>query len=85
MDDAELAANTHDDILALCQQRPPSNELRHYVKALAVMAEGVFQWAAVASQLVLNPPAHFGCSSENCINHLLEPSTHRDGQDLLDG
>jgi NACHT domain len=85
MDDAELAAGAHEDILAFFQQRLPSNEFRHYVEALAVKAEGLFQWAAVASQLVLNPPARFGYSSKKCINHLLEPSTNRHGQDLLDG
>ena len=81
MDDPELAAETHEDILALFQQRLPSNEFRHYVKALAVKAEGLFQWAAVASQLILDPPARFRYNKEKCIKHLLEPSR---GQDLLD-
>jgi hypothetical protein len=85
MDDTKLAAETHGDILAFFQQRLPSNELRHHVEALAVKAEGLFQWAAVASQLILDPPAHFGYSEEKCINHLLEPSANRHGQDLLDG
>jgi hypothetical protein len=85
MDDTELAAKTHKDILAFFQQRLSSNEFRNYVEALAVKAEGLFQWAAVASQLILDPPARFGYSNEKCINHLLEPSTNRHGQDLLDG
>jgi hypothetical protein len=84
MDDTELAAETHGDILAFFQQRLPSNELRHYVEALAVKAEGLFQWAAVASQLILDPPARFDYSEETCIKHLLDPSTERRGQDLLD-
>jgi hypothetical protein len=84
MDDAELAAESHKDILAFFQQRLPSNEFRHYVEALAVKAEGLFQWAAVASQLILDPPARFRYSMETCINYLLEPSTNRHGQDLLD-
>jgi hypothetical protein len=84
-DDTELAAGTHGDILAFFQQRLPSNEFRHHVKALAVKAEGLFQWAAVASQLISDPPAHFRYSGEKCINHLLEPGTNRHGQDLLDG
>src|SRR6266852_5445672 len=84
MDDTELAAETHRDIFAFFQQRLPSNEFGAYVEALAVKAEGVFQWAAVASQLILDPPARFGYSNEKCINHLLEPSTNRHGQDLLD-
>jgi NACHT domain len=84
MDDTELAAETHGDILAFFQQRLPSNELRHYVEALAVKAEGLFQWAAVASQLILDPHERFDYSGETCIEHLLKPSTNRRGQDLLD-
>jgi hypothetical protein len=85
MNDTELAAETHGDILTFFQQTLPSNQFSHYVEALAVKAEGLFQWAAVASQLILDPPARFGYSDEMCINHLLEPSTKRHGQDLLDG
>ena len=85
MDDTELAAGTHRDILTFFQERLPSNEFRHYLEALAVKAEGLFQWAAVASQLILHPPARFGYSKKKCINHLLEPSTNRYGQDPLDG
>jgi hypothetical protein len=85
MDDTGLAAETHGDILAFFRQRLPSNEFRYYLEALAVKAEGLFQWAAVASQLILDPPARFGYSKEKCINHLLEPGTNRHGQDLLDG
>ena len=85
MDDTELAAETHKDILTFFQQSLPSNEFGRYVEPLAVKAEGLFQWAAVASQLILDPPASFGYSNEKCIKHLLEPSTNRHGQDLLDG
>src|SRR6201990_1728429 len=84
MDDTELAAETHEDIIVFIQQRLPSNDFGRYVEALAVKAEGLFQWAAVASQLILDPPARFGYSKEKCIKHLLEPSTNRRGQDLLD-
>jgi NACHT domain len=84
MDDTELAAETHGDILAFFRQRLPSNEFAHYVEPLSVKAEGLFQWAAVASQLILRPPARFGYSKEKCIKHLLEPSTNRRGQGLLD-
>ena len=84
MNDAELAAETQGDIVAFFQQRLPSNEFKHYVKPLAEKAEGLFQWAAVASQLIIDPPPRFRYSSEKCINHLLESSTNRHGQDLLD-
>jgi hypothetical protein len=85
MDDTELAAETHGDIFAFFQQKLTSNESGGYLEALAVKAEGLFQWAAVASQLILDPPARFGYSNETCINHLLGLSTNRHGQDLLDG
>jgi hypothetical protein len=86
MDDTELAAGTHGDILAFFQQRLSSNQFRHHVEALAVKAEGLFQWAAVASQLILDPPARFRYSGEKCIHHLLllEPGTNRHGPELLD-
>ena len=85
MNDTELAAETYQDILAFFHQRLPSDEFKRYVEPLAVKAEGLFQWAAVASQLILRPPARFGYSKEKCVKHLLEPSTNRRGQDLLDG
>ena len=44
----------------------------------------MFQWAAVASQLIQDPPGHFGYSKKRCINHLLKLSTNRNGQDPLD-
>jgi hypothetical protein len=84
MDDTELAAEAHQDILAFFRQRLPSNEFSRYVEALAVRAEGLFQWAAVASQFILDPPARLGYSKVKCIKHLLESSTNRHGQDLLD-
>jgi hypothetical protein len=84
MDDTDLAADTDEDILAYFQQSLPSDEFSHDVEALTVKAEGLFQWAAVASQLILDPPARFGYSEEKCIKHLLEPSTNRRRQDPLD-
>jgi hypothetical protein len=84
MNDTELAAETHRDILTFFQQRLPSDEFRHYIEALAKKAEGLFQWAAVASQFILHPPARSRYSKENCIKHLLESSTNRHGQNLLD-
>ncbi len=84
MKDSELAAKTHDDILAFLRDRLPSDQFRHYGDALAIKAEGLFQWAAVASQFILDPPGRFGYSKKKCINHLLKPGTKRDGQDPLD-
>ena len=84
MNDTELAAETHTDIITFLRGKLPSDKFGGYIKALAVKAEGLFQWAAVASQLVLDPPARFGFSQERCIKHLLEPSTNRHRQGLLD-
>src|SRR6267154_1501136 len=84
MDDTELAAETHNDITTFLQKKLSSDECGGYVEALAVKAEGLFQWAAVACQLILDPPERFDYSGETCIKYLLEPSTNRRGQDLLD-
>ena len=85
MTDAELAATTHDDILAFLRDKLPSDEFRNYGDALAIKAEGLFQWAAVASQFILDPPGRFGYSKKKCINHLLKAGANCDGQDPLDG
>jgi hypothetical protein len=84
MTDPELAATTQDDILVFLRERLPSDEFRNYGDELAIRAEGLFQWAAVASQFILDPPGRFGYSKKKCINHLLKPGANRDGQDPLD-
>src|SRR6266481_1892694 len=84
MNDAELAAETHQDISTFLRGRLPLDRFGGYVEALAVKAEGLFQWAAVASELILDPPARFVYDGETCIKYLLGPSTNRSGQDPLD-
>ncbi len=84
MNDLELAAETHDDILAFLRERLPSEEFRNYGNALAIKAEGLFQWAAVACGYVLKPPGSFGFSKKKCIEHLLRLSADYYGQDPLD-
>jgi hypothetical protein len=84
MTDSELAATTHDDILVFLRERLPADEFRNHGEELAIKAEGLFQWAAVASQFVLDPPGRFGYSKKKCINHLLKPGANRGGQDPLD-
>ena len=84
MDDAELATETHKDILTFLREKIPSDTFGDYIEALAKKAEGLFQWAAVASQLVLDPPERFDFCAETCIKRLSEPSTNLHGQDLLD-
>ncbi len=85
MNDSELAAKTHEDILAFLQERLPLDEFRNHGDALAIKAEGLFQWAAFSSQFILDPPGRFGYSKKKVINHLLKRSASRDGQDPLDG
>ncbi len=82
--DSELAATTHDDILAFLQKKLPSDEFRRYGEALATRAEGLFQWAAVARGFILDPPECFAFSKKECINYLLKFTTVRDEQDPLD-
>ena len=84
MTDFELAATMHNDILIFLKERLPSDDFRNYGRALAIKSEGLFQWAAVASQFILDPPGRFVYDKEKCINHLLKPGANRDGQDPLD-
>src|SRR6266702_3147675 len=84
MNDPELAATTHNDILVFLQERLPSYEFKMYGDTLAIRAEGLFQWAAVACGYISNPPEFFGFSKKKCIEHLLKPTTNRHRQDPLD-
>ncbi len=85
MDDPELAAKTHDDIIVFLREWLPSEEFKNYGNALAIKAEGLFQWAAVACGYILKPPAFFGFSKKKCIAHLLRLTADYRGQDPLDG
>ena len=84
MNDIDLAAETHNDILTYLRGKLPSDKFGGYVEALAVKAEGLFQWAAVACQFALDPPETFGYDEETCIKYLSSPSTNSGGQDPLD-
>ena len=84
MDDTELAAEADKDILIFLRTKLPLDKFGDYVEALAAKAGRLFQWAAVACQLVLDPPEDFNYDEEACIKHLLEPNTNPHGQDPLD-
>ncbi len=84
MDDLELAAKTHDDILTFLRTTLLSEELNHYCDALATKAEGLFQWAAVACGYILDPPESFDFSRVKCIEHLLKRTVDRHRPDPLD-
>ena len=79
MNDPELAATTHDDILLFLRKMLFSNGLEKESEALARRAEGLFQWAAVACGYILErKPVR---SRKERIQHLL--NTAADGQDPL--
>ncbi len=84
MKDPELAATTHEDILAFLQEKLPLDEFRKYGDTLAIRAEGLFQWAAVACGYISNPPEFFGFNKKKCIEHLLKLTADRHRQDPLD-
>jgi len=84
MDDFELAAKTHDDILIFLRTTLLSDELSVYCDALATKAEGLFQWAAVACGYILDPPEFFDFSETKCIEHLLKPAAEHHRPDPLD-
>ena len=84
MDDTELAVETDSDILMFFRGKLPSDKFGGYFEALAAKAGRLFQWAAVASQLVLDPPEDFDYDGETCIRHLLKPSGNSRGQGPLD-
>ncbi len=84
MDDLELAAKTHDDILTFLRTTLLSDELNHYCDALATKAEGLFQWAAVACGYILDPPEFFDFSRIKCIEHLLKLTADHRRPDPLD-
>jgi len=84
MDDLELAAKTHDDILTFLRAMLLFDELNIYCASLATKAEGLFQWAAVACGYILDPPEFFGFSRVKCIEHLLKPTADHRRPDPLD-
>jgi hypothetical protein len=84
MDDAELAAETEQDICLYIQSELPPDMFKDHGIELAKAAEGLFQWAAVACGFINSPPASFGFSKKKCMQCLLGHSQGRHGQDPLD-
>ena len=78
MNDPDLAATTHDDILTFLRKMLHSYGLEQESEALARRSEGLFQWAAVACGYILEPkPVR---RRKGRIQHLLNTA---DGQDPL--
>jgi NACHT domain len=84
MDDAKLAAKTEQDIRMYLQKKLPPEVFKDCGAELAKAAEGLFQWAAVASGFITRPPASLGFSERKCVQRLLGHSRDRNGQDPLD-
>ena len=83
MDDALLAANTEQDIGAYLRNELPEEVFKDHGSKLAKAAEGLFQWAAVASGFI-NSTASLGLSDDDCVRRLLGHSRGLSGEGLLD-
>jgi NACHT domain len=84
MDDPQLAAKTEQDIGLYLQSELPRDVFENHGAKLAKAAEGLFQWAAVASGFINNPPSSFGFSKKQVVQRLLGHSQDLDEQDPLD-
>src|SRR6266702_2399676 len=81
MNDHELGATTHYDILTFLRKKLPSDDFEQYGEALTRRAEGLFQWAAVACGYIREPkPVR---SRKGRIEHLLKFAADHHGQDPL--
>jgi NACHT domain len=83
MDDVQLAAKTEDDIRIYLQDVLRPDVFEVHGGELAKAAEGLFQWAAVASGFI-NSPDSLGLSIKRRVQRLLGRSRGLSGQGLLD-
>lgn len=84
MDDLELAAKTHNDILTFFGRRSSLKTSIITAVRWQRRAEGMFQWAAVACGYILDPPEFFDFSRTKCVEHLLKPPEDYHRPDPLD-
>jgi NACHT domain len=80
--DEKLAKTDKDIGLYFKNKLSPEVFEEHGVK-LTKAAEGLFQWAAVASSFI-NGPGSLGLSKKECVDRLLDQSRGQTGQGLLD-
>jgi AAA ATPase domain len=83
MDDAKLAAKTEEDIRIYLQKVLRPDVFEVHGAELAKAAEGLFQWAAVASGFINNPDS-LGLSIKRRVQRLLGHSRGLSGEGLLD-
>jgi hypothetical protein len=82
MDDAQLAADTNQDIGLYLQVELPEDVFKSHGGKLIKASDGFFQWAAVACGFINGTRLDLG--DNECVNRLLEPSRGLSGQGLLD-
>jgi hypothetical protein len=83
MDDAELAADTKEDIGLYLRKELGEDVFKDHGSKLMQASEGLFQWAAVACGFI-NSSDELGLSDNECVQRLLGRSRGLDGQGLLD-
>jgi NACHT domain len=83
MDDAELAANTEQDIRVYLRNELPEEVFEDHGDRLAKAAEGLFQWAAIASGFI-NSRASRGISKKMRVQRILGQSQGHNREGLLD-
>jgi NACHT domain len=83
MNDAQLAANTKQDIGLYLQIELREDVFKVHGSKLVQASEGLFQWAAVACGFI-NSSDELGLSDDECVQRLLGRSRGLDGEGLLD-
>ena len=83
MDDAQLAANTEQDIGLYIQSKLRRDVFNDHGSKLVQASQGLFQWAAVACGFI-NSPASLGLGYNECVQRLLGPSRGLSGEGPLD-
>jgi hypothetical protein len=72
MNDSELAATTHDDILAFLQESSLQTSSKTMATQLARKGRGIVSVGGGRMRIHLRPSRRFGLSKTECINHLLK-------------
>jgi AAA ATPase domain len=83
MNDAQLSSKTEEDIGRYLQKELPPEVFKEHGVKLAEAAEGLFQWATVASGFI-NSRASLGISMKSRVERMLGRSRGRTGEGLLD-
>ena len=83
MNDGELASNTEQDIRLYLRNELPEEVFNEHGDELAKAAEGLFQWAVVASGFI-NSRASRGISMKKRVQRLSGHSRGHNGEGLLD-